>query len=142
MNGIKTSSNNFAGQVNNIQSNIASVNTTIQALITDVNSMDSALSGLLYLVNLPAVYGNLGMQAFYGALVGFSIFGLLGVMLTACCRKVGCRHLMYLSCFVLFLVGWLVFSIAVLFSILVPIFTWTCSYLDIALASSTGFQSN
>ena len=142
MNGIKTSSSSFAGQVNSIQSNIASMNTTIQALITDVNGMDSSLGSLLYFINLPSVYANLGLQAFYGALVRFSIFGLFGLMLTACCRKAGCRHLMYLSCFVLFLIGWLVFIVAVVFSILVPVFTWTCSYLDVALTSSTGFQSN
>ncbi len=103
--------------------------------------MDDSMGTLISFLSIPSAYGNVGMQAFYGALVGFSIFGLLGLMLTACCQKTGCRHLMYISCFVLFLMGWATFIIAVMFSVLVPVFTWTCSYLDVAMANSTGFQS-
>lgn len=142
MNGIKNSSNSFDGQVASIQSSITSMNSTIQSLIADVTSMDSSLGSLISLINIPATYANVGMQGFYGALVGFSVFGLLGLIVTSCCHKAGCRHLMYFSCFLLFLIGWVVFLIAVLFSFLVPVFTWTCSYLDVALANSTGFQSN
>ena len=44
---------------------------------------------------------------------------LLGALLTACCNKYGCRHLMYFSCLFLFLGALIGFFIAVIFSIIV-----------------------
>jgi hypothetical protein len=116
--------------------------TTIDNLIKDVKNMDDSLGTYLKLINIPGSYGNMGMQAFYGFLIGFSFFALLGTILMACCDKPGCRHLIYFSCIFLFIGGLLAFFISVLFSIMVPFFTWTCSYLDVAVGSSTGFQGN
>ena len=137
---IKTSSNSFAGEVLNIQSNTSPMNLTIQGLINDVNNMDLILGRILSLLNIPNVYGRVIMQTFYGVLIGFSVVGCIGLVLTAIFRRIGSRHLMYFSCGGLFLAGWIAFTIAVVFSFVVPIFTWTCYYLDVAVSSSTGFK--
>lgn len=142
MNGIKSNSSTFSGQVTNIQSSVASIQTTLNSLISNVNSMDSGMGTYLGYLKAPQNYGNLGMQAFYGGMIGFSCLTLIGLLLTACCDKPGCRYLMYFSCMFLFLAGFIAFFVSVLFSVFVPVFTWTCDYLTVAVGSSSGFQSN
>jgi hypothetical protein len=142
MQGIKNNSNTFAGQVATIQTSISTMQTTLTSLTNDVTSMDSNLGTLLSLFNMPSSFGSIGVQAFYGFLIGFSCLALLGMLLTTCCDKPGCRHLMYFACIFLFLGGIVGFLISVLFSIMVPTFTWTCSFLSVAMTNSTGFSGN
>lgn len=142
MEGIKNSSNNFNTQTATISSQVSSMQTTINNLITNVKDMDSGLGTYLSYLNYPGSYGNIGMQGFYGFLIAFSFFALLGVLLTVCCDKAGCRHLMYFSCIFLFIGALFAFLIAVLFSFLVPLFTWTCQYLNTTVSSAANFQSN
>lgn len=141
MQGIKDSSNSFSTQVGTIQSQIVPMQTTINGLVTDVSKMDDNLGTYLSYIKTPGTYGNMGMQAYYGFLIGFSFFSLLGVLLMACCDKPGCRHLMYLTCIFLFIGALVGFIVSVIFSILVPFFTWTCSYISVAVGSSSGFSS-
>jgi len=141
MQAIKSSANSFSTQIATIQSQITPMRTTIDNLISNVNTMDSSLSSFLSMLSLGSRFGNTGMMGFYGFLIAFSLFSLIGVILTCCCDKPGCRNLMYFSCAFLFLAGLATFIIAVLFSFLVPVFTWTCDYLTVALSSSAGFQS-
>lgn len=82
----------------------------------------------------------MGIQVFFGVVIGFSCLALLGALLTVCCDKYGCRHLMYFSCLFLFIGALVGFFISTLFSVLVPFFTWTCSYLDYTILSSANFQ--
>ena len=138
---MKDSASVFTSNTGQIDSSIAPMQITINNLIADVNKMDDNLGSFLSILKTPGTYGNVGMQGFYGFLIGFSFFSLLGVLLMACCDKTGCRHLVYLSCIFLFLGGLLTFIIAVMFSIMVPFFTWTCSYLDVAVSSPAGFSS-
>jgi hypothetical protein len=104
--------------------------------------MDSKFGDYLNFLKTPGTYGNMGMQGIYGFFIAFSFFSLLGVLLMACCDKPGCRHLMYFTCIFLFIGAFIAFFIAIIFSILVPLFTWTCSYIDVAVSSSGGFSSN
>lgn len=142
MQAIKDYASNFNSQVATIQNQITPIQTTISSLVTDVNSMDNQLGGYLSYLKTPGTYGNIGMQGFYGFFIGFSFFSLLGVLLMACCDKTGCRHLMYFSCIFLFIGGFVAFLISVIFSIIVPFFTWTCSFIDVSVSSSTGFSSS
>jgi tetrahydromethanopterin S-methyltransferase subunit B len=124
-----------------INSSVTSIQTSINSIITSVTSMDDSLSGFLTYVNYPAQYGNMALRTFFGIMIGFSSLALLGALLTVCCRKFGCRHLMYFSCIFLFLGALVGFIISTLFSVMVPAFTWTCTYLGYTLASSANFQS-
>lgn len=116
--------------------------TNIDNLATNVKDMDSQLGGFLSILKTPGDFGNMGMQGFYGFLICFSFFTMVGVLLTVCCDKPGCRHLMYFSCIFLFIGALLAFFVAVLFSFFVPFFTWTCDYINTAVSSDAGFKDN
>jgi hypothetical protein len=141
MQGMKDSANVFSSNTGTINSQITPMQNTINNLISDVTKMDDNLGNFLSILKAPSSYGNVGMQGFYGFLIAFSFFSLLGALLMACCDKTGCRHLMYLSCIFLFLGALFAFIVAVIFSLMVPFFTWTCAYLDVAVSSSAGFSS-
>lgn len=113
--------------------------TQVSNLVNDIDGMDSSFGSMIGLLSMPGSFGDMGMQGFYGFLIAFSFFALLGALLTACCNKPGCRYLMYFACIFLFLGGLLSLLLSVLFSFLVPTFTWTCAYLDTTLADSAGF---
>jgi hypothetical protein len=83
----------------------------------------------------------MALQIFYGVFIGFSTLALLGALLTVCCDKYGCRHLIYFSCIILFIVGLIGSLLATFFSIFLPGLTWGCSFIDTALATTTGFTS-
>jgi hypothetical protein len=85
--------------------------------------------------------GNMGLQAFYGVFIGFASLALLGTLLTACCDKYGCRHLVYFSCLIMFLVGLIGALLLTIFAIMIPAFTRGCSYLDVTLGSQAGFTA-
>ena len=102
---------------------------------------DDVVGKLLGWLTNPQEYSELGLQAIYGFLIGFSFLTLIGALLTVCCNKYGCRHLMYFSCVFLVAGAFLPFLVAFLLSFTVPIFTWTCDYLDVTLASDTGYRS-
>lgn len=142
MQGIRSSASIFSGQVATIQSQITPMQTTITDLISSINSMDSGLSSFLSILNMGNSFGSIGLQGYYGFLIAFSAFSLLGVIVMCCCDKPGCRNLMYFSCIFLFIGAFVAFFIAVIFSVLVPIFTWTCDYLSVGFGSRTGFYSN
>lgn len=141
MQGIKSSSNTFSGQIATITSQITPMQNTINSLIDNINSMDSGLSLFLSIINLGSSFGSVGLQAFYGFLITFSAFSLLAAFVMCCCDKPGCRNLMYFSCAFLFIGAFVAFIIAVIFSVLVPVFTWTCDFLSVAFSSSAGFNS-
>lgn len=142
MQAIKDNSNSFSGQVGTISGQIGNIRTTVDSLASDVTTMDNNMGTFLGYFKYPGDYGNMGMQILYGYLIGFSFFCLLGLLLMVCCDKVGCRHLMYLACFFLFLFAFIAFLIAVLTSIMVPLFTWTCQYIDVAVTNQSGFSGN
>ena len=108
--------------------------------MSSISSVDSNLESPLKNFETAGDNGNLGLQAFYGVFIGFSFFALLGVLLTVCCDKYGCRHLMYFSCVFLFIVGLVGFILVSFISVAIPVITWGCSYLDVTLASETGFK--
>lgn len=103
--------------------------------------MDNGLKNFLNLINNFKGYINIGLMGFYGYLIGFSIFALLGMCLIVCFNKSGCRYLMYFSCMFLFLAAFIGFIVSIIFSVIVPVFSWTCSFLSIAVSSNSGFQS-
>lgn len=142
MQGIKDNADGFSSTSSNINSQLSTIQNTINDLVADIDSMDKKFGDYLNYLKTPGTYGNLGMQGFYGFFIAFSFFSLLGVLLMACCDKPGCRHLMYFTCIFLFIGALIAFFVAIIFSILVPLFTWTCSYIDVALGSSSGFSSN
>lgn len=142
MQAVKTSANTFINQKTILGGGIPTMQTTINSLANNVKDMDKQFGTFISYLSMPGDYGSMGMQGFYGFLVCFSFFSMVGVLLTVCCDKPGCRHLMYFSCVFLFVGAFLAFLVAFIFSLMVPFFTWTCEYLNVAVSSSTGFNGN
>jgi hypothetical protein len=138
----RSNATSFSGSYGGISAALSSVQSSVSSIATSMTNVDSSMSNVLSYVNKAGTNGNMGLQIFYGVLIGFSTLGLLGALLTVCCDKYGCRHLIYFSCFVLFIVGLIAALLATLFSIMLPGMTWGCSYLDTALATSSGFTTN
>jgi len=107
-----------------------------------MKKFDDTLSNMLSFMVTPSSYGSMAVQTFYGVMIGFSSLTLLGVILTVCCGKFGCRNLMYFSCIFLFIAALIGFIIAIALSIFVPVFGWTCSYLDATFKDSINFNAN
>jgi hypothetical protein len=122
-------------------SGIGTAVTSVNAIIDQIKSADDMLGGFLKNLKYPNQYGSMVIYIFYGVLIGFSLFGIIGALLTACCDKFGCRHLMYFSCIFLFIFGIIGFMIAVIFSIMAPIMAWSCDYIDFTLQSQANLDS-
>lgn len=136
----RSQATNFNSDWSSFGTEITNVQSAINSIVTSVSDINNMLKSGLSMVKLTGNNGNMGLQAYYGVLIGFSFFALLGVLLTACCDKYGCRHLMYFSCIFLFLAGFIGFFLSTIFSVLLPPITWGCSYLDVALGSDSGFK--
>ena len=142
MQTIKANAGVFDSQVATINAEIPSIQTTVDSLKTDMQDLENNAVGKMLDGLGPAEdYSELVLQAFYGYLIGFSFLAMIGALLTTCCNKYGCRHLMYFSCIFLLLGGLLAFIIAVMMSITVPLYTWTCSWLDVTVGTSAGYES-
>ena len=137
---IKSNAGVFNTNIGTLGTELTPMTNQVNSLVSDIDGMDSSFGTMIGLFSMPSSFGDMGMQAFYGFLIGFSFFALLGALLTACCNKPGCRFLMYFACIFLFLGGFLSLFISIIFSLLVPTFTWTCAYLDVTLADSVGFN--
>ena len=137
---IKSNAATFDSGVAALTAELTPMKNVVIDLVTDIEGMDSSFGAIVGLFSMPSSFGDMGMQAFYGFLIGFSFFALLGALLTACCNKPGCRFLMYFACIFLFIGGFLSLFISIIFSLLVPTFTWTCAYLDVTLADKIGFN--
>lgn len=119
------------------------------AIITSVTNIrdqlvtaDDSLGSTLKPATNVRTYGTMGVQVFYGVVILFSFFAILGALLTACCDKYGCRHLMYFSCIFLFIIALFGFFISIILSIFVPLTTWACDFLDTTFKDQAGFSAN
>jgi len=139
--GIQSSATTFTSQIGTIGSSVSSIQSSLNSMISSISSMDSSLGTYLSYTNYPSQYGTMALSIFFAVMIGFSSLALFGALLTVCCRKYGCRHLMYFSCLFLFIAALIGFILSTLFSVLVPALTWTCSYLSYTLSSSANFQS-
>jgi hypothetical protein len=129
----------FSSNFGTVNSAVIGIKNLTNSIITNINSMDNSIGGAIGIMDNVGQNGNMGLQAFYGVFIGFASLALLGTLLTACCDKYGCRHLVYFSCLIMFLVGLIGALLSTIFSLFIPVFTWGCSFLDVTLGSQTGF---
>jgi len=130
---IKILASNFASSTNVNTASLASMKTTIDDLIKNINDVDKTLKSIFDFISSGNDVIDVSFKGFYGFMIFFSVFALIGTILTVCCNKYGCRHLMYFSCIFIFLATLVTFLLAFIFSVLFPVFTWTCSYLNYSL---------
>ena len=112
----------------------------ISPLVDTVKATDTLLTSILKISHGIDNYFDQYAVVFYGCVLGFSVLTICGLVLIKCFKNVGCRHLLYFSCFFMFflcLVG-LIFSSAL--SLIIPIFYYSCDYLNASLASAESFK--
>jgi len=132
----------FSSSYTSVDTTLGTIRSSIDSISSSITKMDSSIGGPVGLMKTIGTSGNMGLQAFYGVFIGFGSLALLGTLLTACCNKFGCRHLIYFSCLIMFLVGLLGALISTIFSIFIPVFTWGCSFLDVTFLDQVGFKGN
>ena len=137
----KTQATSFSGTFATVSTQLTNIQGNISTISNSITSVDNSMNSPLKLVHSAGTSGNMGLQAFYGVLIGFSFFALLGALLTACCDKYKCRYLMYFSCIFLFLAGLIGFLLSTIFSAILPPMTWGCSFIETTVGSSSGFTS-
>ncbi len=137
---IRNNATSFSGSFSGVGATLGPIQDAIKSISDSISNLDSSMGGFLGYVNTAGTNGNMGLQVYYGVLIGFSFLSLLGTLLTVCCDKYGCRNLIYFACIVLFFVGLIGALIATLFSVFIPVLTWTCSYIDVAISTQAGFN--
>lgn len=135
INNARTNAASFSSTFADVGPAVSGIQTQISSIASSIVSMDNSIGGPVGIMGNVGKNGNMGLQVFYGVFIGFASLALLGTLLTACCDKYGCRHLIYFSCLIMFLVGLIGALLSGIFSIMIPVFTWGCSYLDVTLAS-------
>jgi len=68
----------------------------------------------------------MGIQLFYGVIIGISCLAFIAALATCCLNKYRCRYLIYFTCIILFFAGLIGFGMATALSVLIPPITWGC----------------
>jgi hypothetical protein len=130
----------FSDSMGGFTGAIGGVKSSIQTFVDQLNNGDQTIGNLLDTVQSPSAMITLGVQVFYGVIIGFTVLALLGVLLITFCDKFKCRYLMYFACLFLFLFGIIGFLLSVLFSLIVPILNISCDFISYSLESSANFD--
>lgn len=137
----RSEASSFSGSLPTVSGQMANIQSNISTIVNSIQDVDKMVGSPLKLVKTAGDNGNMGLMAFYGVMIGFSFFTLLGALLTACCDKYKCRYLMYFSCIFLFLAGLIGFLLSTIFSAIIPPMTWGCSFIEVSLGTQAGFTS-
>jgi hypothetical protein len=104
-----------------------------------ISGVDSSLGTIFGVITPYLSYIQYAFLGYYGAVIGLSVFALLGVIIMACFDKTGCRHLMYISCVIMLIACIVGFLLSFVLSIIIPFLYMGCTVITPALSSSTGF---
>jgi hypothetical protein len=78
----------------------------------------------------------------YGGLVGIASVGALAALLLLICNFYKCRFLLYFTCIILVVVGFICFLLSIIISALIPVAYFGCDFLIFSLSSKANFNSN
>ena len=123
---------------------VSGIQTAADSILTYSNliaGVDTSLTGSFSMIGPYLDYIRYAFLGYYGAVIGLSVLALLGVIVMACFDKTGCRHLMYVSCVIMFIACLVGVLLSFLLSIVIPILYMGCSVINPALDSSASFLS-
>jgi len=138
---ISTAAGNFVSQTATLQTTVTTLQSTIKNFTNFITSIDSSFYTTLSTASTDTNYVLTGVKILYAATIAMASLMLLGVLLVSFCDKTNCRYLIYITCFFLFLLGFLGFVLSIVFSILTPAVYFGCQYMNYSLANSTNFNS-
>ena len=136
---IRTSSFIYNATFSAISGQTTLIQDATNTMITSITDIDTNLGNPLDTVKSLGDTADTLLKVFYSFFISFSFVALLGVFLTAFCHRYACRYLMYIACVFLFIIGVVGFILVVLLSVVIPVVTWGCSYLDVTMGSEAGF---
>lgn len=151
----------YYNYVNNLKTSLATISTNVDAYLATAaitTSITNAITQLDPIINMLtpldgqyssfinlssfSTYATQGVQIYYSAVIGIASLALLGAILMAFCQKYKCRYLMYMMCLFMVLFAIVGFLVSTIFSIIIPVVSWTCDYLDVGMKDSVGFDCN
>ena len=139
---IRTSSFIYNATFSDISGQATSIQDATKTMISSFTNIDTNLGNPLETVKYWGDTVDTLLKVFYSFFISFSFVALLGVFLTAFCHRYACRYLMYIACVFLFIIGVVGFILVVLLSVVIPVITWGCSYLDVTMSSESSFLGN
>lgn len=140
---IKNSSAEVAPQMTsaNMGANIDELKDSINPLIDNVKKVDDLLTSILQYTNSVDTYFDQYAVAYYGCVLGFGVLVICALVLIKCFKNVGCRHLLYLSCFFMFFLCLAGLIISSSLAITLPVLYYSCDYLNTSLGSADSFMN-
>jgi len=138
---MNTAITSLSGQSATITSGIATAASSVANYSSLISGVDSNLGQIFSTITPYLNYIRIAFLAYFGAVIGLSVLALIGVIITACFDKTGCRHLMYVSCVIMFIACLVGFILSFVLSILIPLLYMTCTVITPAIASSSNFTS-
>jgi hypothetical protein len=136
--GISAKADAYATGSGGITAGITSATGIISPILTSVSDLDQQFGGFLDLSSFTQ-YATTGVQMYYAAVLGLAALAMLGAILMAFCDRYKCRYLMYFACMFMLIVAGLGFFLSMIFSVILPITSWTCEYLQVALTDQASF---
>ena len=141
MTNVKGSIDGFNAQIGTIQTTITSTTDLINNFASSINSIDNNVGDLFSSTASFMDPLKLAFLGFYGAVIGLSVIALLGAIIMACFDKPGCRHLMYFSCLLIFIITILGFLLSFILSFVIPVMFLTCTTIDSTISTTSAFNS-
>ena len=121
--------------------NIDELKNSINPLIDNVKQVDNLLTNVLRYTNSVDTYFDQYAVAYYGCVLGFGVLVICALVLIKCFKNVGCRHLLYLSCFFMFFLCLAGLLISSALAMTLPVLYYSCDYLNTSLSSADSFQN-
>ena len=133
LNTIKESARIYNDNVPIINDQIPTIQAEVDGLRDSVGNFDDNIGTFLGTFDEPKEDTTLALYIFYGCLLFLCLSSIVVVIVMFCCRKSTLRYLLYSVCAVLTLACLVSFVAVIVLSVAVPIFTWTCDYLEVTL---------
>ena len=121
--------------------NIDELKNSINPLIDNVKQVDNLLTNVLRYTNSVDTYFDQYAVAYYGCVLGFGVLVICALVLIKCFKNVGCRHLLYLSCFFMFFLCLAGLLISSALAMTLPVLYYSCDYLNTSLSSADSFKN-
>ena len=90
--------------------------------------------------NFPLI--NTAVTGIYAGFVAIASVGLLATLLLLICNLYKCRYLLYFTCLIMVIIGFITFFLSILLSAFLPFIYFTCDFATFSFSSKANFDSN
>jgi hypothetical protein len=151
--GLTTIQNNIAQVSTNAQSvktsmggSFGSTLLTVQQTVLDIAGTVNSVNTQFYSIYSTATpymqTVTTAITGVYAGLIAISAVAMLATLLLLICNFYKCRYLLYLTCFIMLIVGIISLLLVSLISTLIPVLYFGCDATTYTLSSPTNFNGN